>query len=574
MKRRINRYINSMFKTPFELELSPILVIALLNVVMSVGTIVKIEIDRRILQAVFSADGQALLHGILFLAVYELAYSGAVHLYDYKYTKTEGKIYRQLLDKVLNKNERLRSLGNCPMGANDRFSMASEDCANYVSAIMAKASLFADFVITPCYVIYGCSINIAITAVITAMGIILSMVNKGNKKRLYGYNQEYNERYGHWTNFLWKSVDNLEVINVFLDKRKIRDEQRKRNEALDGIGQRQLKAYLDMTLIEESSDMVFTLAILCAGFFGIARKMILASDILAMVESLNVVQKAVFMLPEKMIQLNELESMAARISRFEGFEEEDGHVDRIEGIGRISLKQVSFSYEGKEVLKGIDSTFEKGKFYILAGESGCGKSTLLKVVAKLVPYAGSVRWNQTELAGISRQALYGKLSYQAQSQVFLEGSIRENICLDAEGDERRYRQILDGFFIREVLEKNGLDDTQELSFRGSPLSSGEGQMVSMAGILYGAKDVVLLDEVFSAVDPAKERVYFRALSALAKTGKLVILVSHRLTNLEMADEILFMENGRISERGSLRDMMAAGGQFSGWYQSNLERSVT
>lgn len=574
MKRKIDRYINDIFKTPFDLELSPILIISLLNVMMSVGSIVKIEITRRVLQAVFSAEGHTLLYEILFLTVYELIYSGVVHYYDYKYAKMEGNTYRQLLDKVLNKNERLRSLSNCPMGANDRFSMASEDCANYVSAIMAKASLFADFVITPCYVIYGCSINITITTVMTVIGIILSMVNKGNKKRLYGYNQEYNERYGYWTNFLWKSVDNLEIINVFLDKRKIRNEQRKRNEALDGVGKRQLKAYLDMTLIEESSDMLFTLAILCAGFFGIARKLILASDILAMVESLNVVQRAVFILPEKMIQMNELESMAKRISRFEGFEEDDGHVRRIDGVDRISLKQVSFSYGGKEVLKRIDFIFEKGMFYVLVGESGCGKSTLLKVLAKLVPYAGSVCWNQTELTDVSRQALYGKLSYQAQSQIFLEGSIRENICLDAEEDERRYEQILDGYFIREVFEKNGFNDAQELSFRGSPLSSGEGQIVSMAGILYGRKDLVLLDEVFSAIDPAKEQVYFGALSTLAKAGKLVVLVSHRLTNLEMADEILFMEDGRISERGTFSALMAASGQFSRWYQSNQERSGT
>lgn len=572
MKRRINLYLNGIFKTPYVLELSPILIITLLNLILSAGTIVRIEIDRRILQAVFSLDGNALCFEIICLAVYELVYSATVRFQNYKYAKIEGNIYRQLLNRIMDKNEKLRSLSNCPMGANDRFSMASEDCSGYVSAVVSKASLFTDFIIMPCYILYGCSINIGITAAITVVGVILSMVNRGNKKKLYGYNQEYNERYGRWINYLWKAVDNLEVIKVFLDKRKIRDEQRKRSEALDETGQSRLKTWLDMTLIEEASDMIFTLFVLCAGFFGIARKMILVSDILAMVESLNIVQKVIFALPEKIIQLNELESMAARISRYAGFEEEDGQAGEIEGIDCISLKQVFFSYEGKEVLKGIDFTFEKGKFYILAGESGCGKSTLLKVIAKLIPYAGSVCWNQTELATVSRQALYDRLSYQAQNQVFLEDSIRENICLNAEEDEKRYEQILDTFFIREIFEKNGFDDTQVLTFRGNPLSSGEGQMVSMAGILYGAKDVVLLDEVFSAVDPAKEQVYFRKLSSLAEAGKLVILVSHRLTNLEMVDEILFMEEGRIRERGNLRVLMAAEGKFCEWYRWNRERS--
>lgn len=128
MKRKPDRYLNGLFKTPYDLKLTPIFVISLLNVAMAVGALLKIEITRRLLQAVFSSDGRALLRGFFFLAVIELIYSGMVHLNDYQYAKTEGDIYRQLLDKVLDKNERLRSLSNCTMGANDRFSMASEDC--------------------------------------------------------------------------------------------------------------------------------------------------------------------------------------------------------------------------------------------------------------------------------------------------------------------------------------------------------------------------------------------------------------------------------------------------------------
>lgn len=612
MNRKIDRYLNQKFKTPCFLDLSQIFILTMFHVAASLGAIARIELYRRILQAVLSADGSILLREMGLLAAYEALYSGMVHLSQYESAKIQGKLLRQLLDNVLTKNEKLRCLGNCPLGPSDRFSMASEDCQLYVSSVLSKASLFADFVIVPLYIAYGCSLNPGITAAITGTSIALSVLNRKNKRKLYGYNQEYGERFAHWSNFLWKAVDNLEVIKVFLDKKKVRAEQRKRNQALDDVEQNRLKTFLDMTLIEESSDMGFTLFILCASFLAVAAERIAMSDILAMVESLTAVQKAIFALPEKFVQLNELESIASRISRFEAMEEDDvgedeatveedadtqedkpisregaeiqedkpisredagvqednstGEEDNMEDFRTLTLRQVSFSYEEKEVLKDIDFTFERGKFYILVGRSGCGKSTLLKVLSKLVPYTGHVRWNGIELREIGRQALYRKLFYQPQSQIFIEDTIRENICLEPGGEEKRYQEILDRFFIRDIFRKNNFDDTQMLNYRGAPLSSGESQIVSMAGILYRPRDVVLLDEVFSAVDPAKEQVFFRELASLARAGKTVILVSHRLSNLEAAEKILFLEDGRICETGNLEELLSAKGRFYEWYR--------
>lgn len=612
MNRKIDRYLNQKFKTPCFLDISQIFFLTMFHVAASLGAIVRIELYRRILQAVLSADGPVLLRELGLLAAYEALYSGMVHLSQYESAKIQGKLLRQLLDNVLTKNEKLRSLGNCPLGPGDRFSMASEDCQLYVSSVLSKASLFADFVIVPLYIAYGCSLNPGITAAITGTSIALSVLNRKNKRKLYGYNQEYGERFAHWSNFLWKAVDNLEVIKVFLDKKKVRAEQRKRNQELDDVEQNRLKTFLDMTLIEESSDMGFTLFILCASFLAVAAERIAMSDILAMVESLRAVQKAIFALPEKFVQLNELESIASRISRFEALEEDDvgedeatveedadaqedkpisregaeiqedkpisredagvqednstGEEDGMEDFRTLTLRQVSFSYEEKEVLKDIDYTFERGKFYILVGRSGCGKSTLLKVLSKLVPYTGHVRWNGIELREIGRQALYRKLFYQPQSQIFIEDTIRENICLEPGGEEKRYQEILDRFFIRDIFRKNNFDDTQVLNYRGAPLSSGESQIVSMAGILYRPRDVVLLDEVFSAVDPAKEQVFCRELASLARAGKTVILVSHRLSNLEAAEKILFLEEGRICETGNLEELLSAKGRFCEWYR--------
>lgn len=364
MKRKLDKYLNGMFKTPCFLELSRIFMLTILDVIAGAGTLVRIELNRRILQVLFSADRGILMRELGFLVVYEVMNCGFTRFRQYKYTEIEGNIFSQLIGHILKKNEKLLSPGNCPMGANDRFSMAGEDCGLYVSGIVSKASLFADFVTVPCCIIYGCSINIMITVAITAVSIFLSLINRKNKRKLYGYNQEYSEKYAYWSNFLWKSVDNLEVIKAFLEKRKIREEQVKRNEALNDVEQCRLKTYLDMTLIEESSDMMFTLLILCASLFAIALKRIAASDIPAMVESLSAVQKAVFMLPEKIVQLHELESIGHRIRSFEALDEDDAQISETGSFDKLTLSQVSFSYGEKGILHNIDFEFEKGKFYI------------------------------------------------------------------------------------------------------------------------------------------------------------------------------------------------------------------
>ena len=565
MKRKLDLYLNRIFKTPYFLELSGILIVITCNVMTAFGVIIRIEIYRRSLQALFSKNGQALLFELFILILYEILYCGITQFGSYQTAKMEGNILLQLTEKILSKNGKLLLLGNCPMGANDRFAMTSEDCSRYVSGIMLKASVFADIIIMPCYILYGCSINVVITILITVISIVLSIVNSKNRKKLYNYNQEYSERYGYWSNYLWKTVDNLEVIKVFLDKEKIRKEQSRRNELLSDTEQRRLKTYLDVTLIEDSSDIVFTLFILCGAFFAMARRLIQASDILAIVESLDKVQKVIFTFPEKLVQLNELESLAEKIRQFQVLEEDVSNSKESGCFNKLSLRQLSFSYANKRVLNNIDFEFEKEKFYILAGESGCGKTTLLKILAKLIPYEGEIYWNESELKEISRDALYARLFYQSQNQVFLEDTIRENICINSSEDEKRYEKILEEFYVKGILEKNNMEDTQILSFRGEPLSSGERQIVSMAGVLYGQREILLLDEAFSAVDPAKEKVFFEALTSLAQKGKMVILVSHRLTNLELADEILFMENGKISEQGSWYDLIARRGMFYDWY---------
>lgn len=317
-------------------------------------------------------------------------------------------------------------------------------------------------------------------------------------------------------------------------------EQRRRNDCLCEIEQKALKTYLNVCLAEESSDMMFTLVALCLSFFAVLNHQMPAASILAMVEALTSVQKNIFQLPEQMIRLHELESIASRIYKLEGMEEEVAIEELTEDFEKLTVKEVSFGYEEDDILQGVNYTFEKGKFYILAGGSGCGKSTLLKVLARLLPTKnGAVLWNQADLSEMTRESVYKKVMYVSQNKDFLEASIKENICF-GENDEVAYQKVLKESFLQDVFDKNQCNDDQVLALSGWPLSSGERQMVSFANVLYMQKQLILLDEAFSAVDPAKEKHFYKKLSRLTENGATVILVSHRLTNFEMSDCILFL----------------------------------
>lgn len=570
MKKKVNSFLNRKLKTPAELELAGIPKVALLQILVAAVSIIEIELCRQLLDALFLQDFMRMLICCALFVALRFLLNFTCRRVERCTASVRGEILTSLMRQVLKKNSNLRFVSNEDLNANDKMSIADGDCERYTDELLGRAALFSGLIATPCYIIYGFTINIWITLLIVVFSICMSFLNKKNKLKLYQCNEELNERYGVWANYLWKALDNLEVIKVFLAQKKIVREQRRRNDCLNETEQKSLKTYLRVCLVEESSDMIFTLLILCLSFFAMVNHQMSAASILAMVEALTAIQKNIFQLPEQMIKMHELESIASRIYKMESMEEDDAIEELSENFEKLTVKDASFCYEQDEILQGVNCTFEKGKFYILAGASGCGKSTLLRVLARLLPIKdGAVLWNQKDFFKMTRDSVYKKVMYISQNKEFLEDSIKENICL-GETDEVAYQRALNDSFLQAVFDKRQCGDDQFLALSGWPLSSGERQMVSFANVLYMQKQLILLDEAFSAIDPAKEKHFYKKLKQLTENGATVILVSHRLTNFEMADCILFMENGQIKESGSLAQLCKENQNFSRWYSMNKE----
>ena len=163
--------------------------------------------------------------------------------------------------------------------------------------------------------------------------------------------------------------------------------------------------------------------------------------------------------------------------------------------GDIEIKNLSFSYGERNILKKIDLTIHKGEKIVLVGESGSGKSTFIKVIAGLLKYEeGSVLIGGMELKDCCLDDFYRKISYMNQDSSVFDGTLRENLVFDSDMENEKIMDVLTKTQLLPLLEMlpEGLET--RIGERGAKLSGGEKQRVALARILLKRNEILLLDE--------------------------------------------------------------------------------
>lgn len=235
--------------------------------------------------------------------------------------------------------------------------------------------------------------------------------------------------------------------------------------------------------------------------------------------------------------------------------------------GGIALESVNFSYqEGKEILSQISFTVEKG-MTALVGVSGCGKSTITSLLMGKYPqYQGSIRLFGIELRDICFPSLYKEVTRVSDTPYLFGGTVAENLRMGkATATSEEMIVVLEQANIWTLFqEREGLDTI--LTEGGSNLSGGEKQRLNLARALLKETSVYLFDEVTSNIDVESEDAIMKVIQALAKE-KIVILISHRLANVVKADQILFLQEGRITETGNHASLLAQNQHYATLYQT-------
>ncbi|MBU2670874.1 ABC transporter ATP-binding protein/permease [Actinoplanes bogorensis] len=237
----------------------------------------------------------------------------------------------------------------------------------------------------------------------------------------------------------------------------------------------------------------------------------------------------------------------------------------------VRFEGVAFSYDGRtEVLSGIDCVLEPGTVTALVGASGSGKSTLAGLVPRFFDAtAGSVTIGGADVRSIDPDDLYRRVGFVFQDVRLLRATIRENIALGrpeaTDGDViavARAAQIHDR--ITELP-----DGYDTVVGEGAHLSGGESQRVSIARALLADTPILVLDEATAFADPESEAAIQDALSTLV-AGRTLLVIAHRLHTIAGADQILVLDQGRIVERGTHDDLLAAGGRYAAMVATTME----
>lgn len=241
----------------------------------------------------------------------------------------------------------------------------------------------------------------------------------------------------------------------------------------------------------------------------------------------------------------------------------------------IVLKDVSFSYEGrKEVLHHVNIKIEKSKTTALVGLSGCGKSTIASMLMKFIyPASGAVYLNGIDYACMNREEIGKYIVMVPQTVNLFSDTIRNNLLLanPSVTDEKLW-QVLEEVSLDKHIRrmKDGLDTM--VSESGSNLSGGQKQMMGIARALLTDAEYIIFDEATSAVDPESEKIIWQCIEKLSKKRTLII-ISHRLSAIRNADQIIVLQSGVVEEVGNHEQLMKNHGLYRTLVEEQNELEV-
>lgn len=250
-------------------------------------------------------------------------------------------------------------------------------------------------------------------------------------------------------------------------------------------------------------------------------------------------------------------------------------VDLPDGKAEVALREVRFTYDGqRDVLPCVSLVFPEGKTTALVGPSGGGKSTIMSLLLRLYdPVDGAVEFNGIDLRRIRRSSLQGHMAYVGQNTFLFSNTVRANIQMGRpEATEEdviaaaRAAQAHD--FIIGLPQRY---DTP-VGENGIFLSGGQRQRLSLARAILKDAPILLLDEATSALDNQSETLVRDAI-ATATQGRTTILIAHRLSTVLTADEVVFVEGGRVVEQGPLNELLAQDSRFAAMFRHEFSVEV-
>jgi len=253
-------------------------------------------------------------------------------------------------------------------------------------------------------------------------------------------------------------------------------------------------------------------------------------------------------------------------------ENDNGSISHVDSSNDIIFSNVNFQYENSDaqVLNNINLTIKTGEFVAIVGMSGCGKSTLVNLIPRLYnPNSGSISINNINIKDLKLNTLRDSISYVGQDTILFNDTVRNNIAYGKDN--------VSDFDIIEALEKSyAIDFVNDMpnsintmiGENGVLLSGGQRQRLAIARAFLKNSNILIFDEATSSLDSVSEKYIQTALNEL-KLGKTTIIIAHRLSTVENANNIVVMDKGKIIESGSHMNLIDNKSYYYKLYNSQV-----
>ena len=237
----------------------------------------------------------------------------------------------------------------------------------------------------------------------------------------------------------------------------------------------------------------------------------------------------------------------------------------------IELKSVTFGYNRDDVIKDVSFSIPAGSITALVGPSGSGKSTISKLIARFWDIRkGQITIGGMDVKTIEPEHLMRCMSFVFQDVTLFNDTVFNNICVgNMNATEEQVMAAAKAAYCDEFIQRLPDGYQTVLGENGSTLSGGERQRISIARALLKDAPIILLDEATASLDPENEILIQRAIAKLVE-GKTVIMIAHRLRTVVDADQIIVLEDGKLAELGTHKELMEKKGLYEKLYHIQQE----
>ncbi len=453
----------------------------------------------------------------------------------------------------------------------DIMSKLSNDLNDVeVSTISVLESIFREPITIILFFIYMIVLSPQLTLFLVIFlpiaGLILGRIGRSLKKE----NKKVLQQFGVLFSTIEETLGGIRIIKAFNAEKKMQTKFEEENNAMYHLKN---KANRRRDLASPLSEAMGVTAVLCILWYG--GRLVLAQDSSFTLNAGDFL--AYIAIFTQLIQpLKALSSAsynvqkgAASIERIESLVNEQVSIKELPAAKEltafthsIELKNVSFSYDDKLILKDINLRIEKGKTIALVGSSGAGKSTLADLIPRFIDAAeGEVLIDGMNIKNYTLHSIRNQMGIVTQEAILFNDTISNNIALgkdNASKAEIEHAAVIAN--AAKFIEAKEESYQTNIGDRGVKLSGGERQRMTIARAVLKNPPILILDEATSSLDTESERLVQDAINNLM-SNRTSIVIAHRLSTIRHADEIVVLQRGEIVERGTHDSLIAQNGFY-------------